>query len=250
MEFFILSMFSLFSVVLSSFFIASDYRNWKNLSKRSCCNNCKKEIDYIRLIPIFGSLLSGFKCNHCNEKYSWKMSFMEFLSIPLFFIIFKLSGIDFSSSLFILKIILISISTSLLILFSYEDWETHYISDIYIIIGISLLIYPFINNFSNWIYSIGFIFLFKIILDNIFSFIRNEDTTALGEGDILLFSIYPLLFKINNISDFKLMIYFILVMSISSLIMSLITKSRIIPMGPNFLFAIIIIGYLKVFIGI
>jgi len=239
---FIVIVFGYLSSMITSFLLASHYRNWKNLNKASSCDNCNHKIDKWRLIPIFGSLISGYKCNYCKEKFSWKLGFMELTSYLLFSGLF-LYMLNNGFELNYLKIFCLSIGSSFFALFAYEDWETSYISDLYIIPSLILFIYPFFHNLEYWVLSIGSLYLFKVLADTVVSFIKKEETIALGEGDILLLSFIWLIF--SNIQE---SLYILIIMGFSAIIMGKLKNSGESPLGPNLMFALIFYLNIKGFL--
>lgn len=95
---------------------------------------------------------------------------------------------------------------------TYDDYKTQKISDLYSILII--LIGGVYNTFYNkdtlfyglelFSYTIGFLLLFKLIVENIL-FYLNRETEILGEGDIVLFG--ALAMFLDKFGNFLVMFY-------------------------------------------
>jgi len=239
LDIYILSVFAIIAASFSSFFIASDYRGWKNLNKPSSCDNCGEKIDCISLIPIIGALISNFKCKKCNKKFSNRMAIMEFCSVLLFLGLHKMyisvgGETDTINFEYLSTLFLLAVTSGLFSLFSFEDWKNHTISDIYILSAFLLLLVPFYHNISVFAYILAGSYLFKMFADSIVTYIKKEDTVALGEGDIMLFALVGLIVPFTDIS------IIFLIMSISAIIMTKRSDNpeQIAPLAPNMLFAL------------
>ena len=245
-----LSIFSILTASFTSFFIASHYRKWTNLSKPSSCDNCGKPISKFALIPVFGSLFNLFKCPACNKKYSAKMCVIELFSI-LFFIGLTFLSLDsgfisFNEDLGItfLKFLILSLASSLFALFAYEDWENKEITDIYIFSAFILFAYIFPENIKMGAFLLAGTFIFKMIADNIATIIKKEETTAIGEGDILLFAFIGLLIPLELIP------FAFILMGSCAIIMTYFSKEKTGPLAPNLFFGLTILIFYINFINL
>jgi len=194
MDFLYLTMLGILSASFTSFFIAMESRAWKNINGRSTCS-CGVNIPPLYLIPVLGSLLSNFTCNTCKTKFTKKMFFSEFMSILIFisFYLIKNETLELES-LLDYSTILIIISASFYGVLIFEDLDNYMISDKYSLGAFFFLLSYFNENISTALIIIGLVYIFKMVADNYIAWKRNDPTLeAMGEGDILVFSIIGLL---------------------------------------------------------
>lgn len=62
-----------------------------DLSGKSKCPYCKKELEFLELIPIFSYIFLGGRCKGCQKKISWQYPVVEVVSgiltlLPLYFL--------------------------------------------------------------------------------------------------------------------------------------------------------------------
>lgn len=247
LEIMYLVVFSIMASSFSSFLIASDFRGWKNLSKPSSCDNCGHKISAFALIPVFGALFSNFTCKHCNQKFSAKMAIME-ASAALFFIGLYLfaNKINFiteadqlNNLLFFGKLLFLAFISGLFSLIAFEDWNNHYISDIYMLVLVACLTYFNLDNLSMFAYYLAAAFMFKIIADNVFFYLMDKEE-ALGGGDIMLFAIMAYFFGPLTIS------HFFILMSLFAIIMTKFSKEEgLAPLAPNAFWAATVLLFIQ-----
>lgn len=82
-----INMIALIGACLGSFITCWAYRYNREISivkvKDSFCDSCGKKLNFIELLPIFGTILTGGKCRKCGVRYS-KVSFL----VEIFYAIF------------------------------------------------------------------------------------------------------------------------------------------------------------------
>lgn len=129
-------------IVIGSFVAALSYRYPKkisNLKGRSFCDSCKKQIAWYDNIPLFSFLVLGGKCRSCKTKISWRYPAIELIT-----------GIGF---------VLIGFQAFPLILFCLLelifiiDLEHQIIPDIFIFLGILVLLFTIQNSPFTIIFS-------------------------------------------------------------------------------------------------
>ena len=87
-------MLFVFGTVIGSFLnvVASRYRedkflfNSKILGGRSRCPQCRRQLRWYELIPLFSFLLQIGRCRGCGKNISWQYPIVEFLSVLIFLI--------------------------------------------------------------------------------------------------------------------------------------------------------------------
>jgi len=239
MEFIFIFLLGITSASITSFLVAMDSRNWKNISSRSKCS-CGANIKSKNLIPIIGSVLAKFKCYSCNEKFSKNMFISElsafFISISIFLIYNKGYLID-TNSILSINFFIIIISSAFLSLIIYEDITSFTVSDIYSILGILPLLYVF-KNIYPFLAVVGAIYVFKLLADNYLAFrIKDASAEAMGEGDIIVFGLLGIF--LTNPQD---ILNSIILISILGIIFKYIffKKDNFIPFVPAIIFGTII----------
>lgn len=216
---------------ISSFLGVVSYRVPKHISiikPDSYCPNCNKPLKWYDNIPILSYIILRGKCRYCHTKIPFYGFILELVG-GIFYLLSYLLIEDYIS--LILTIIIIS----LLILISYQDYETHYILDLFqFILAIFVIILILYNslknsyipydNFIGFIISLSLFILIKLF----YKYCIKHD--SLGTADIILFSILGLLV------GYKKILIILLVSSISGLIIELIknkiTESNEIAFGP------------------
>lgn len=99
----------------------------ESLNGSSHCPNCKKNLKWFELIPVFSFLFLKGKCRHCDNKISWQYPLVEIVSGILFLLIFNFStqggsalGGQFTLYFFIDLVFLWTIFSLLLVIFVYD----------------------------------------------------------------------------------------------------------------------------------
>jgi len=103
----------------------------KSMSGRSFCPNCKHELSWLDLFPVFSYLFLGGKCRYCRKKISWQYPLVELATGLIFFLIFnfQLSIFnEFSITQFLNLAFLFYIASSLIVIFVY-DFKHYLIPD-------------------------------------------------------------------------------------------------------------------------
>ncbi len=114
----------IFGACIGSFLNCVIYRSEqeKSLKGRSFCPNCKHELSWPDLFPVFSFLFLKGKCRYCKSKISWRYPLVELLTALIFLLIFNLQ----ISNLKILNIAFaFYIACVLIIIFVYD--LKHYI---------------------------------------------------------------------------------------------------------------------------
>jgi len=148
-NFFYLAIF-LFGLVVGSFLNCVIYRLEKKesfLKGRSYCPNCKHQLSWQDLFPIFSFIELGGRCRYCREKISWQYPLVELTTGVLFIAVFRLAFPGFLLLAFYLLI-----SSFLIIIFVY-DLKYYLIPDE--VIFPAIIISFLYQIFGNWKLEIG-----------------------------------------------------------------------------------------------
>lgn len=87
-----------FGLVVGSFINCVLYRLYKNQSfigGRSYCPNCKRQLGFWDLIPVFSFLFLRGKCRYCRQKISWQYPFIELITALIFCLVYWATGLNF-----------------------------------------------------------------------------------------------------------------------------------------------------------
>ncbi len=108
---------------IGSFLNCVIYRLEKNVSfvkGRSYCPNCKHQLIWLDLVPVFSFLFLGGKCRYCRQKISIEYPIVEIVTSLLFLLIFKyqFSSINFEGIITIL--FWWYVASSLVVIFVYD----------------------------------------------------------------------------------------------------------------------------------
>ncbi len=118
-----------FGLVIGSFLNVVIYRLEKEekLTGRSYCPNCKHNLSWQDLIPVFSFLFLKGKCRYCGKKISLQYPLLEILTGLIFVIIFNFQLLEFKFSIFyfLFSIFSFYIASSLIVIFTYD--LKHYI---------------------------------------------------------------------------------------------------------------------------
>lgn len=159
---------------------------------RSMCTNCKKELKFYELIPVFSYIFLRGKCSECKSKISIIYPIIELITGSLYLLTFLVFGLTLETFLYIILI-------SVLIVITLIDYKHKYIPDrfniIILVLGIINTIYLSINEIS-YLYNnlIGFvigIFIVLIIRALGRAIYKQE---AMGLGDMKLLACLGLFF--------------------------------------------------------
>lgn len=109
---------------IGSFLNSVVYRLEKGnrLNGRSYCPNCKNNLDWLDLIPVFSFLFLHGKCKYCHKKISIQYPLLE-ISTALIFIlvsIFQLPSFEFSIFYIVSSAFLFYVASSLMVIFVYD----------------------------------------------------------------------------------------------------------------------------------
>ena len=149
----------------------------------SYCPNCKKNLKWFHLVPVFSYLFLKGHCGFCHAPISYLYPIVEILTGILTVLVFLHFGIE-------LKTIAGIIFTWILILVTCIDIRTLLIPDT---LSLSLLWLGLLFNLTHLFTSlnqavigaiVGYVFLFTIA--KIFYWVRHQQ--GMGEGDFKLFA--------------------------------------------------------------
>ena len=157
----------------------------------SHCTNCGYELKPLDLIPVLSYIFLKGRCRKCKEKISIKYPIIEILNGVLYLILFFKFGLT-------INFIFYAILTSLLIVTSIIDIESHYVYNSTIIFGLILgIIYIAVAYYFNHIGIVnnilGGLFGYLII------FLIVKITNAMGEGDADIAGICGLFIGVKGI---------------------------------------------------
>ena len=159
---------------------------------RSHCPECKKNISFINLIPLFGFLIQKGKCINCKVAISYQYPLHEVIHLVAGLSIYFLFNINLLS-------ILIYILFSIFYIIFVSDIEKFYIpfylNLLISIIGLSATYYGNIFNIDTFnvlntsqfeLSLYGFIFGYSVLwlINFCFKFLKKQD--GIGGGDFLL----------------------------------------------------------------
>lgn len=201
----------------------------------SHCENCKHELAWYELIPVFSYIFLRGRCKKCHTKLSIWYPLTEIITGLLFAISYIRFGFTIET--------LISITiVSILIITFISDISYYIILDEVVFIGLLIMVVlmyfnagitGLIKSFIGCIFIGGVMTLIKLIGDKAFK------TESLGWGDIKLSLIAGFILGI------RLGAVYIFLGSLIALpfgiILSFKSKSKIIPFGPFLSISLIII---------
>lgn len=134
---------------------------------RSKCDNCKKKLGIIDLIPIASYLILKGKCRYCNKKLSLYYPFYEIVTGLIYFITTWYLLLRFESLNFLTLFFYLFIASILIVVF-FTDLKYGVIPDGIIISGIIItLIFIILNSPTlvlSYLYSAIVAFLFLLFL--------------------------------------------------------------------------------------
>ena len=176
----------IYGTVFGSFFNVVGYRLPNNLSlikpRGSFCPNCKHELTWKELIPIFSYLIQGGKCTKCKQKIAIFYPLIETITGLLFLLSYLIFGF---STEFVIAVLL----SSYFVIVVVSDGKFMIIPDeVTLVIAILIILTELLTYgpiytakyLASGIALFGIVFLFMRITTALF---KKE---SLGGGDIKL----------------------------------------------------------------
>ncbi len=186
----------LFGTAIGSFINASVYRVHEGLNiktGRSMCPQCKHQLSFFDLIPIFSFIFLKGRCRYCNEKISYQYLIVEVLTgviFVLYFYFFGIIQILYPTLLNIIQLIFyIFVIISFLYIALYDFLYLEISNKLMVAISIVTLIYLFLLYFMGFtsiayiamhVYTgviVGAVFLLLIVITH---------GSGMGGGDMKL----------------------------------------------------------------
>jgi len=234
----------IFGLCIGSFLNCFIYRieQKKKLSGRSFCPNCKKQLKWQDLIPIFSFIFLGGKCRYCKKKISWQYPAVELATGIIFILTATLAPIGYPVN-FIKLLFWLYIASALIVIFVY-DLKHYIIPDKILLPAIAisfiyLLIFNF-NSLGNHLFSAFFGFLF------FFSFFFFSKGKWMGFGDVKLAILMGFLLGFSNMLVALFFAFFFgAIIGIISIIFKRKNLKSEIPFGPFLIFG----TFLAIFSG-
>ncbi|MGL5416510.1 MAG: prepilin peptidase [Clostridium sp.] len=177
-------------LIFGSFFNVCIYRIPRNegiVKGRSHCINCKNELKFYELVPVFSWIFLRGKCRRCKEKISVRYPLIEVLTGVSYLLIFLKFGfsLDTIKYIFLMSIIIISATID------FDTKEVYFkVSLAGIIGGIFFAIISLYkgSNIVNVVISIG---IPIIIIGLIYLISKKVDGFGLGDLEIfIMISLY------------------------------------------------------------
>ena len=183
-------------LILASFLTLVGMRlpvNQSIVKPRSHCDNCKHQLKWYELIPVFSYIIQNGKCRKCKKKLSMLYPLLEILSGTVFALAYIYFGISFD---FFVTVLL----CCLLVVIIVSDFNYMIILDSPLVIVSMLIVilkfyyYDFYHVLYGVVCGAGmllFLLFVKFIGDKIF----KKD--SLGGGDIKLAFIFGLVLGVK-----------------------------------------------------
>lgn len=133
-----------FGAVIGSFLNVLIYRIPAHInpaSGRSFCPECKTQLKYFDLVPIFSYLALKGKCRYCSCEISARYLRVELLTALVFVSIYTFYGTS-------IEFFVLSAAMSILLVISFIDYEHHYIPN-YLTIMVLLLNAYFASSYKS-----------------------------------------------------------------------------------------------------
>ena len=167
--------FTSFGILLSERLVHKE-----TLMGRSHCDHCKRELNFIHVMPFFGYFIAKGRCKYCKQKISIKYPLIELLGGLLYMLSFLIFGMS-------LELLISFIAILVLLIESLTDIEHKIVIDKVWIVGLLLIIVIRIIqvNIIDYLISSAIIFLSLWLLAFTTSKIFKKET--LGGGDIKLY---------------------------------------------------------------
>lgn len=243
MDILYLIIFFILGLFMGSFYTVVGLRLPNNegfIKGRSHCDNCKHELSFIDMIPIFSYIFLKGKCRYCGKKINPLSTYMELFTGILFALSFYVFG--FSYELFIALGIV-----TMLIIISVSDITYYVIPDEILIFftGYFLIVFVLergvINVFFN-IFSALILFLVMYTIMLIGNFLFKKE--SLGGGDIKLMFVEGLILS-PLLGLFSIFLGSVFALPIS-LVLLLRKNQKLVPFGPFLLIALAFIYFTKI----
>ncbi len=196
--------------------------------KRSHCFNCQKIISWYDNVPILSWFLLRGRCRHCQQPFSFRYAFVEFLMGLLFVLTFQRYGFSISTIEYFVFIFCL-VSASII------DVDHYLLPDVFTLSGIVLgligaLLNPeriFLDSLAGLLLGGGFLWSIAYL----YTLLRKEE--GMGGGDIKLIA------WIGAVLGWKSIPFVILVASLLGTAGGLLVMTRqkkglksVIPFGP------------------
>ncbi|MCX6760429.1 MAG: prepilin peptidase [Candidatus Nealsonbacteria bacterium] len=142
----------IFGLIVGSFLNCVIYRlevGKSFLKGRSFCPDCKHDLSWLDLIPVFSYIFLSGKCRYCDKKISIQYPLVEISTGLVFLLIFQ-SLLSTASSYFLFSVLYFLTAASLLIIIFVFDLKHFIIPDrvLFPLTGIAL-IYSLISNLQS-----------------------------------------------------------------------------------------------------
>jgi len=160
---------------------------------RSYCDNCKKQLKPMDLVPIFSYLALKGKCRYCEKKINVQYPIVELLTGILFVVAF----IYLPALSLTVKILQLALISALIVIF-FADLKYHIIPDQMLIAAglVGLIIFAFQdNNFSMILFRFVEGLLVAIPIYLIYAISSGR---AMGFGDVKLAYVLGLIFGVQK----------------------------------------------------
>jgi|SRR3989344_177017 len=189
----------LFGLIIGSFLNSVIYRleRDKSLGGRSYCPNCKHELKWIDLFPVFSYIFLKGNCKYCNKKISIQYPLVEIATGLMFLLIFNHQLPIISLQDLIALCFMFYISCSMITIFVY-DLKYFIIPDKVLLPAIVVtFLYQLFLNFNLLILNYFWAGLISFLFFWIIFFISNGEW--MGFGDCKLVVLLGLLLGFPNI---------------------------------------------------
>jgi leader peptidase (prepilin peptidase)/N-methyltransferase len=146
------------------------------ITPTSHCDQCKKKLSILELIPIFSYMILRGRCKNCNEKIPSRVFVVELGTSILFLLTWFRFGQSWETFVFL-------VYGSILIVLSGIDLEHQKIPNIliYPAIGLALIMIPFLHTNDIWMMLAGGLLGFGVLF-----LIAVLAPGAMGMGDVKL----------------------------------------------------------------
>ena len=238
MDIFIIVMLFIYGASFGSFYgvVADRLSNGLSIVRPpSFCDECKKNLKWFELIPIFSFIFQRGRCRNCKKKLSLFYPFVEILTGFLFIVSYLVFGFSFN---FLISILISSYFVIVLV----SDIKYYIIPDeVTVFLALSLVIL----NFINYGFDMGISFILQGLILFLVMFIAAIlgkllfKKECLGGGDIKLTFVTGLFLNVYN-GLFSIFVASILAFPISLFILFK-DKNHMIPFGPFLICASLII---------
>lgn len=201
----------LFGLSLGSFLNCVIYRLRQNKSPlygRSFCPNCRHQLSWFDLIPVFSFIFLKQKCRYCRQKISWQYPLVELSTAVLVIIIYLKLNWQLPSANFqhLISFLILTVFTCFLIVIFIYDFKYYLIPDKisapgFIIVFILQIINFLFSNQNKNIYQFLLYLLLAGLLGGTFFLIQFIISRGrwIGGGDIRLGLLMGLMLSWPNI---------------------------------------------------